>query len=132
MVPTALQMGWCKSPPFFCAGSETARDITYDLLKGNTTLPWHKFEKFMISNSMHSIIPGKPVDIIEVFVDDFIGATNNSDPTHIFHLSRCMLHGIHAIFPPSKVTQHGGGDSVSERKLKKGGVTLSHEKKSLG
>ena len=27
VVPEALQMGWCKSPPFFCAGTETARDI---------------------------------------------------------------------------------------------------------
>ena len=33
VVPTALQMVWCESPPFFCAGSETARDIISDLVK---------------------------------------------------------------------------------------------------
>ena len=110
-------MRWCKSPPFFWTGSETSRDIISDLVKVNTTLPWHKFEKVMITNSLHSIMPEKPVDIIEVFVNDFIGATNNADITYLLHLSRCMLHGIHAISPPSEVTQYGGGDSVSEKKL---------------
>ena len=102
-------MGWCKSPPFFCAGSETARDIIYDLLKGNTTLPWHKFEKVMISNSMHSTIPGKPVNIIEVFVNDFICATNIYDLTHLLYLLHCMLHGNDTINPPlwSHSTQRG-------------------------
>eukprot|EP00978_Attheya_sp_CCMP212_P013986 scaffold35372_cov59-Attheya_sp.AAC.2 len=27
VVPNSLQMGWAESPPFFCAASETARDI---------------------------------------------------------------------------------------------------------
>ena len=31
-------------------------------------------------------MPEKPVDIIEVCVDDFIGATNNADLTHILRL----------------------------------------------
>ena len=54
----------------------------------------------MIPNSLHYNMPEKPVDIIEVFFDDFIGATNNSDLTNLLHLSLCMLHGIHAIYPP--------------------------------
>ncbi len=28
VVPTSLQMGWVESPPYFCAATETARDIT--------------------------------------------------------------------------------------------------------
>lgn len=27
VVPTLLQMGWIESPPYFCAASETARDV---------------------------------------------------------------------------------------------------------
>ena len=100
MVPTALQMGWCKSPPFFCEGSETAREIISYIVKGNTTLPWHNFEAVMIPNSLHLTMPEKPVDIIEVFFDDFVGAKNNSDLTHLLHLSRYMLHGIRAISCP--------------------------------
>ena len=97
-------------------------------MKGNTTLPWHKFEKVVIPNYLHSTMPEKPVDIIYLFANDLIGATNNADLTHLLHLSRCMLHGIHVISPPSEVTQHGGGDSVFEKKINKGGRTWTHEK----
>jgi hypothetical protein len=27
VVPTSLQMGWVESPPYFCAATETSRDI---------------------------------------------------------------------------------------------------------
>ena len=27
VIPTSLQMGWIESPPYFCAASETARDV---------------------------------------------------------------------------------------------------------
>ena len=42
VVPNALQMGWCESPPFFCTASETARDVIASLL--DTDLPPHIFE----------------------------------------------------------------------------------------
>ena len=32
VVPNSLQMGWCESPPLFCAVTETARDVIDDLL----------------------------------------------------------------------------------------------------
>ena len=31
VVPGSLKMGWSKSPPYFCAASETVRDIADDL-----------------------------------------------------------------------------------------------------
>ena len=31
VVPVALQMGWTSSPPFFCAATETGRDIAEEL-----------------------------------------------------------------------------------------------------
>jgi hypothetical protein len=46
VVPTSLQMGWVESPPYFCAATETARDIASDYCDtpvGN--LPHHKFAK---------------------------------------------------------------------------------------
>ena len=73
-------------------------------------------------------MPEKSVDVIEVYVYDLIGATNNSNLTHLIHLSLCMLYGIHAIFPPSEITQYGVGDSVSENNLNKGVVTWAHNK----
>ena len=47
VVPTSLQMGWVESPPYFCAASETARDVAMDY--ANTTvgsLPPHKFTHY--------------------------------------------------------------------------------------
>jgi len=44
VVPNSIQMGWCDSPPFFGAASETARDII-DILVEDPPLPPHPMEK---------------------------------------------------------------------------------------
>jgi hypothetical protein len=47
VVPTSLQMGWVESPPYFCAASETARDIAMDYTNTEVgTVPVHKFTKY--------------------------------------------------------------------------------------
>ena len=133
VVPLALQMGWCESPPFFCASSETARDTIQRLLNTGTALPPHKFEGYMIpalKSSTHA--PAHGTDLIELFMDDYIGVTNNLDHDHLCFFSRCMLHGIHSVFPPSEVTTHGGDDSVAESKLKKGEGLWESKKEILG
>ncbi len=33
VVPTSLQMGWVKSPPYFCAATETSRNISTEYIK---------------------------------------------------------------------------------------------------
>ena len=50
VVPTSLQMGWVESPPFFCAASETARDVAQeDYCETKLgTLPPHKFTNYVI------------------------------------------------------------------------------------
>ena len=49
VVPNSLQMGWCESPPLFCTGTETARDIIDDI-SSNKNLPPHRFEHIMLKN----------------------------------------------------------------------------------
>ena len=44
-------------------------------------------------------------------------------------MSQLILFGIHSIFPPPKITQHNGGDPVSEKKLKKSVRTWNTKKK---
>ena len=131
VVPNSLQMGWCESPPFFCTASETARDIMDDIRR--TALPPHEFE--------HRMLPQAPVrhgpqehtaTAIEVYVDDFIGVTNNATTTNLTTLSRAMLHGVHAVFPPPRITGHDGGDPISEKKLDKGEGIWSTIKEVLG
>jgi len=44
-----LQMGWVESPPYFCAATETARDITSDYCDTPVgSLPHHKFAKHVM------------------------------------------------------------------------------------
>ena len=138
VVPNSLQMGWCESPPFFCAGTETARDTIDKLIKQNTSLPPHRFEKLMMPTAIE---PQQVVDIstntpdttlIEVFVDDFIGATNNTSTEHLTKVSRAMIHGVHSIFPPPDISGHNGQDPVSEPKLTKGEGYWDYEKEVLG
>lgn len=72
------------------------------------------------------------VNLTEVFVDDFIAATNRTDETYLRHFSRAMLHGVHSIFPPPEVTGHNGEDPVSQKKLAQGEGTWEYTKEILG
>ena len=72
------------------------------------------------------------VTLVEVFVDDFIAATNNKNLGHITHVSHSMLHGVHKISPPTSITGHNGADPISEGKLDKGEGTWNTLKEILG
>ena len=113
-------MGCCESPPLFCAASETARGIIASLL--STPLPPHPFESRMLPKFFSSL-PMSNINItlalIEVFVVDFIGCIDSATQDHILQTTRAMLHGIHSIFPPPKITDHNGGNPIFERKLDK-------------
>ena len=134
VVPTSLQMGWAESPPYFCAASETARDTIQELLPVSDTLPPHRLEQRMLPTTIITAdgCNTNDVDLVEVFVDDFIGMSNSTDATHLLHFSRAMLHGVHSIFPPPTVTGHTGGDSIAEKKIDKGEGVWDSTKEILG
>jgi len=91
VVPNCLHMGWCKSPPFFCAASETARDVIEALLL-ELKLPEHPFEGEMPDEATASTkfrfqATTTFINLVEVFVDDFIGATNDLSEENLSHFS---------------------------------------------
>ena len=134
IVPNSLQMGWCESPPFFCAVTETARDVMEHLLL-QEKLPHHKFEDIMMNkteNTTRLVAAASCVNLLEVFVDDFMAITNNEQPYHLQHFSRAMLHGIHSVFPPPEISGHPGEDPISQKKLAQGDGTWEHTKEILG
>ena len=135
VVPNSLQMGWCESPPFFCAVTETARDIIMDLLSQATTLPDHPFQPIMLErlDALHRFqATSYTVTLLEVFVDDFCAITNNLHPQHLTNFSKAILHGIHSVFPPPSVSKHQGEDPISHKKLLAGDGTWEHTKEILG
>jgi len=100
-------------------------------------LPAHPFEEVMVNGAKESAISrlhtaAAFVNLVHVFVDDFVGATNNSDKSHLQHFSRAMLYGVHSIFPPPDVSGHHGQDPISQKKMDQGNGTWSTMKEILG
>ena len=77
-------------------------------------------------------VPIKSTTLFEVFVDDFMAATNDLSTDSLLHKSQCLLHGIHSVFPPIEVTEHGGADAIAETKLDKGEGCWDYSKELLG
>ena len=133
VIPHALQMGWSESPPFFCAATETARDIIETYYNTFPNIPHHPLESFLYNHQFtQSLAPRKSTTAIEVYVDDFITCTNNNQLKHIQHLSRSVLFGIHSIFPPPHISGHAGEDPVSMKKLIQNEGLFEHKKEILG
>jgi hypothetical protein len=91
VIPCALQMGWKLSPPYFCATTETARDVAQVMLDDPTNeLPHHPLEQHMLpvatkkwleartqwtaEQTRTNDAPGTNLNqLLEVYMDDFIG-----------------------------------------------------------
>ena len=101
VMPNCLQIGCCKSPPFFFAETKTAQNPIEALIL-EASLPENQFEENMLNTSatlqLQAMIHFSNLE--EVFVDDFIVPTNNIRKEQLEHLSRFMLFGVHSIFPP--------------------------------
>jgi hypothetical protein len=135
VVPSALQMGWAESPGYFCAATETGRDIIQGLVADEVPLPPHCLEEYMHpATSAKRSRSDSPVHGVYVYVDDYIGAAvENASGTLLGRISRSALHGIHSIFPPPAVTGHlGGKDPILLKKLQRGDAQWNHEKELLG
>ena len=114
-------MGWCNSPSFFCATSETEWNGIKALLQ-EVSIPDHPFNHFMLDTSKYSTrhrITAKSsfTNLLEVFVDNFIGMTNNSSRDHFHHFLRKMLIGIHSALTPPEVSGYQGQYPISDKNL---------------
>ena len=121
-------MGWGQSPPFFCAATETARDIAQDNFDNKKPLPPQPMEDIMMAIDWSTIpqpasLPESEHDkcqflsILEVYIDDFIGLIQSTDKTHLLRLSRTILSAITNVFPPPEITNSAMGPPVSVKKL---------------
>ena len=72
------------------------------------------------------------VTLLELYVNDFIAMIKKMSNAHHLQISRAMLHGVHAIFPPPAVTGHNGFGPGALYKQDKGEGTWEHVKEILG
>jgi hypothetical protein len=136
VVPTSLQMGWIESPAYFCAASETARDVaaTYAEMPIGS-LADHKFLHYTQTSHAFKCLPRhEPTQsnlcyFSEVFVDDFIQGAIAENQAQLNHLSNATMHGIHDVFPSD---QDDENDPISEKKLKKTDGAWDTQKDLLG
>jgi hypothetical protein len=137
IVPMSLQMGWVKSPPYFCATSETARDIAMDY--GDTqigSLQEHKFTYYTRGDKEASRLPPtsesakQPLQYgLKVYVDDFMSIVIPTSKAQLDHIKMAIMTGIHDVFPSNIVNS---SNPISEKKLKQGEGQYSTLKMLLG
>ena len=138
IIPHALQMGWTESPGYFCAATETGRDIIQALIDGGTQLPPHVFDVFMQPEGsvrrQSSPAADRTWQMSAVYVDDYIlAAVESPDGSALQRTGRAALHTIHGLFPPPDRSGHlGGKDPISVKKLEAGDARWSQSKELLG
>jgi hypothetical protein len=136
VVPSALQMGWNESPAFFCAATETVRDLSQVWIDHETTLPPHPMEHYAgPSQAPKRQQPGDPqLQMSAVYVDDHIMAcVENHQGDLLERTARATLHAIHSVFAsPDGMAQVGLKDPISAKKLAKGDGRWATTKEILG
>jgi hypothetical protein len=136
VIPSALQMGWNESPAYFCATTETVRDISQAWIDAETPLPVHTMEEFTTPTepARRQTTTQEPYQMSTVYVDDHImAAVEDASGTLLERTARATLHAIHSVFQPPSVTGTlGAKDPISEKKLIKGDGRWATKKEILG
>jgi hypothetical protein len=122
VIPTSLQMGWVESPPYFCAASETARDVAVQYMETEVgALDEHKFLHHAMGSDEVKRLPRQSTDkhfkyLVEVYVDDFIPMAIATSQEQLEHVANAVMHGIHDVFPADELDSE---DPISLKKLLK-------------
>ena len=136
VVPRALQMGWNESPAYFCATTETVRDVAQTWLDEGVPMPPHFMEEFTtpMTPPRRQTLAGPPAQMLAVYVDDHVmAAVESQDGQLLNQTARATLHAIHSVFPPPSATNLlGAKDPISEKKPHKGDGRWATQKEILG
>ena len=136
VVPTSLQMGWIESPPYFCAASETARDVAAMYAERPMDGCTHPALHHTQTHEDYKTLPQSrtPADapvryLMEVYVDDFIDIVIPVCQHDLDHIAAATMTGIHDVFPPAETTDN---DPISHKKLERGEGAWANVKEILG
>ena len=122
VIPTSLQMGWIESPPYFCAASETARDVGVKYIETPVgSLPKHKFLKYAAVGEDFESLPITTTKerfpyTVEIYVDDFVGMAIPASQEQLEHVATGIMMGAHDVFPEDENDEE---DPLSLKKMKK-------------
>ena len=122
VVPTSLQMGWIESPGYFCAASETARDVAEQYVETPMgSLPTHKFLDLTQGSADYEALPKVSSNsslnyLVEVFVDDFINLAIPTSQQQLDHCANATMFGTHDVFPADERTDEDPLHSKNSRR----------------
>ena len=133
VVPTSLQMGWIESPPYFCAASETARDVAAQYIEApEGSFRPHKFEGYT-HTQQQELLKGQSGGafkyLLEVYVDDFMSLVIPTAEGQLRHVANAVMRGIHDVFPAD---DDDNNNPISLKKLAMGEGQYSTRKCILG
>ena len=154
--PLALPMGWTESPPYFCAVTETIADVANQrILKWRHPMR-HRLERLassktspptpttadgrlppssvMVPTARNPNLPDRQriLSIIDVFVDDFIGAAQGS-PRRLNRIRRILMTAIDDVLRPLDASDDSTRrEPISVSKLRQGDASWNTVKKVLG
>ena len=135
VVPTSLQMGWIESPPYFCAASETARDVADDYIETQVrSLPAHKFVTHSTHGTDFETLPETSTSktlsyVVEAFVDDYIAIAIPTSKEQLHHVATAVMSAIHDVFPAESDDEN---DPITLKKLRLLEAMWALEKDILG
>ena len=134
-VPTSLQMGWVKSPPYLCAATETSHNISTEYIETKVnSLHCHKFKHYVVGALACTNLLELADDthvfwfMVKVYVDDFMSLVIPVSREQLRHVVNAIMHGIHDVFPPDN---NDNKDPISEKKIKKGKGLYDIKKNAL-
>ena len=155
-LPLALPMGWTQSPPAFCAVTETIADMANHRLRlqlrhpGRCLVPPHRLDNVAdtapppaAARPSLSLDPTlardplltlyhRPTQVVDVFVDDFIGVAQGNTPA-LSRVRRTLMHTIDDVFRPLTVSDPPHRtEPISVSKLSKGDGAWCTTKQILG
>ena len=155
--PLVLPMGWKNSPPIFSTATETITDIANKRLRSQLYPPEHPLDLLAESvlspspikepdQSPRSVMavstpittrdpslphPAHPLSYVDVFVDDFIGLSQESSNSR--RVRKILLHAIDDVLRPLEPTDHPSRrEPVSLKKLRQGDCSWGTIKLVLG
>jgi hypothetical protein len=136
VVLTSLQMGWVKSPPYFCTATEMLHYISTEYTETAVNLlPHHKFEKYVVGATKYANLLESELNaqgfwyMVKVYVGNFMSLVISVSQEQLRHVANAILHGINNVFPPDA---EDSNDWILEIKLKKGKGMYKTRKTLLG
>ena len=86
VVSSALQMGWCQSPVYFCDTTETAKEVMESLQEEDApVVGLFEMEQHMTPTEPVQYIDS-PLELLQKYVDDFVFACQPSSPDQLKNL----------------------------------------------